>query len=296
MKVYITYGDFRFKKQKEFAIKMAKKYGNFDKIISYFPEDIDELFKKKNKDILTQKRGGGYWLWKPYFIYKTLQELNYGDYLFYSDSGACFLKSVDILIKELEKYNQDIMGYEIGMIESQWTKKELFLYLKMDDVKYSKTNQIMGGFVLCKKTEETMKFFKEYLEVACNEINITDKMIEKINQERDFIEHRHDQSIFSLLYKKYNLIPFKDPTQFGEFPEGTYLKKYSNYEYGKIYIRNLNLNGLKRRDLKFRLNKLEGDYENVLFLYRRKRNPFKELIKYKIRRFFSKFIKINKGM
>jgi len=35
-------------------------------------------------------------------------------------------------------------------------------------------------------------------------------------QSGHFIDHRHDQSIFSLLFKKHGLKPFKDPTQYSE--------------------------------------------------------------------------------
>jgi len=39
-----------------------------DEYYNYGPNDIDNEFKKKNIEILSQKRGNGYWLWKPYFI------------------------------------------------------------------------------------------------------------------------------------------------------------------------------------------------------------------------------------
>ena len=102
------------KKKKQWIIQ---KKGNFDKYISFSFEDIDGDFLKENYEILNEKRGGRYWLCKPYFILKTPQKLNENDYLFYSDSGAIFLKEVDILIKELEKNNQDIIGFELPLIE-----------------------------------------------------------------------------------------------------------------------------------------------------------------------------------
>lgn len=72
-KTYINY-DENFKKQRENAIRLEKN-GNFDKIILYLPTDIDKKFYEKNKNILSQKRSGGYWLWKPYFIVKTLEKM-----------------------------------------------------------------------------------------------------------------------------------------------------------------------------------------------------------------------------
>ena len=202
MKYYINYSDKVFKKQQDFSLLMAVKKGKFDKIIGYSREDIDEKFHEESKNILDQSKGGGYWLWKPYFIKKTLEKLNNSDYLFYSDSGAFFLKNVDILIEELEKYNQDIMGFELPLIESQWTKKELFINMGCANEMYSKTNQVCASYILIRKTKFSVDFFDQYLKYGCNEVNITDSYDDNIEQDENFIDHRHDQSIFSLLYKK----------------------------------------------------------------------------------------------
>lgn len=276
MKYYINYSDKIFRKQQKFALKMAKKRGNFDSIIGYSRKDIDKEFYGQNKDILNQKKGGGYWLWKPYLIYKTLNKLKFGDYLFYSDSGAFFLKSVDILINELEKYNQDIMGFELSLIELQWTKRELFINMDCNKDKIINSNQIFASFMLIKKTKLSIKFFREYLKYGCNEINITDKYINYIKQRDNFIDHRHDQSIFSLLYKKYNLRPFKDPSQFG---------------YNVSIKNNLELKNcifLKNGRL-FRIHKYVETYNMVLY-HSRKNNIIKSYIEFYIKLYIKKFL------
>lgn len=261
-KIFITYADDTFKKQKQAAINYAKRRGNFNKCISYSFEDIERDFFKENYAILSQKRGGGYWLWKPYFILKTLHTLNKNDYLFYSDSGAIFLKKVDILIEELEKNKQDIMGFELPLIEKQWTKKELFLNLNLNEEKYRESNQIMASYILIKKTEFSMKFIQEWLDNAKKEINLTDKFDRNIIQDKAFIEHRHDQSIFSLLYKKYNLKPFKDPSQLRIYKyRYSGLKKIPNFLNEKIY-------NLENGRIYIRKNYNE-EYNSVLFHYRK---------------------------
>lgn len=213
MKVYVTYGDDNFIIQKKNALKFAKENGNFDKIFSFSKKDIDKEFYERNSNILNRKRGDGYWIWKPYFIKRVLSEIEEGDFVFYSDAGAVFLKSVDILINELEKNKQDIMGYELPFIEKQWTKRELFKTMNLDKKVYGESNQILAGLILIKKTKFSLNFIDEWLKYICVEQNVTDILSEE--QEKCFKEHRHDQSIFSLLYKKYNLKPFKEPTQYG---------------------------------------------------------------------------------
>ena len=285
-KVYLNYANINFYKHQRFALRAAKLIGNFDTVIGLSPKDIDEEFHKRFREILEQKKGGGYWLWKPYIIKKTLSQLSYGDYLFYSDAGAFFLKKVDSLIIELDKQNQDIMGFELPLIEDQWTKRELFINMKCEGNKYSSSNQILASFILIKKTISSEQFFNKFLKYACVEKNITDSHSCSVKQLDCFIEHRHDQSIFSLLYKKFNLKPFKDPTQLGKYPKG-----YSDNIKEDVLISNLK--SLKKVR-KFRVNNHYEKYSLILY-HNKKGNPLKSFIKYLIKEFLFK-IKIYKGI
>ena len=97
MRIFITFGDNKFKKARKFSAKMAKLRGGFDKVIEYTPEDIDPAFKREHEDIFSIKRGYGLWLWKPYIIWKTLNEVaNEGDLVFYADAVLFLLEIYDI--------------------------------------------------------------------------------------------------------------------------------------------------------------------------------------------------------
>lgn len=268
MKVYVTYGDDNFIIQKKNALKFAKENGNFDKIFSFSKKDIDKEFYERNSNILNRKRGDGYWIWKPYFIKRVLSEIEEGDFVFYSDAGAVFLKSVDILINELEKNKQDIMGYELPFIEKQWTKRELFKTMNLDKKVYGESNQILAGLILIKKTKFSLNFIDEWLKYICVEQNVTDILSEE--QEKCFKEHRHDQSIFSLLYKKYNLKPFKEPTQYGVNSEF--------YKEKKIVIKPKHYNASCYNPKIYKEN-----YGVVIYRYSGKKLGY-SLIKYKLKR------------
>ena len=286
-KIFLNYSDQAFLKQQSFSSKMAKIFGGFDRIFSFTREDIGNEFYINNKAILDKKRGGGYWLWKPYFIQKTLKKLNFGDYLFYSDSGVCFLKSVDGLIDSLENEGQDVMGFELPLIECQWTKKEVFLNLNMDFEKYKNSNQILASFILIKKTKFSVNFFDEFLLASSNQVNLTDELEKNVKQSNLFLEHRHDQSIFSLLYKKYNLIPFKDPTQIGKYPRGYSDCIDDNVEQDKLVT-------LSNGRMFHERTSLRGDYSEILFHYRNK-PPYKSYLRYRIKKFLYK-ISLFKGL
>jgi hypothetical protein len=226
----MNYADERFRRKQKANSLTAKIFAGIKNVIEYSPEDIDEEFKKKHQHIFDQKRGGGFYLWKPYLIFKTLEQLNEGDYLFYCDSGAIFLKSIRPIIKEFDRLQQPILGFEIPLIEKQWTKKDTFIIMNANDDQFRETQQICSGYIFIKKCDQSLKFFKEFFDYATDERALTD-IHNKLGFPNDssFVDHRHDQSIFSLLFKKYGFKTLPDPSDFGHFPEA-YCQK-DGYQY-----------------------------------------------------------------
>lgn len=106
MIVAVNYSDWKYKKAQKFNSITAIEKGKVDKVISYSPKDIDMEFRKKNASILSQDRGNGFWLWKPYIIKKTLDSLHENDYLIYLDSGAFYMNNVQYLIKKWKRKNR----------------------------------------------------------------------------------------------------------------------------------------------------------------------------------------------
>lgn len=231
MIISITYGDKLYERAKRFNCRMALRHGA-DKVIAYGPEDIAEEYKERNSHIWRQAKGGGYWIWKPYIIYKTLCEMQDNDYLVYTDAGAVFISSINYLIEAMDREKTDIMAFCLPYPERWYTKRDAFLLMECDDPKYTETKQNIGGYILLKKTDHTKQFIYEYLQYAQDERIVTDipNQMGLPNYE-GYKENRHDQSCFSLLCKKYGVQPFRDPSQFGNdkanFPEDVLCR--SNY-------------------------------------------------------------------
>ena len=185
--------------------KSALEVGKVDEYYSYGPNDLDNEFKFKNKDILSRKRGNGYWLWKSYIINKTIVEkLNFGDYLIYTDAGTIFMNSSLLLINFLKKNNASMWMNRLTYKESQYSKRDAFLLMGLDSPFYSQTNQYMAGIQIYKKSEYSVNFIQEWLHYCQDKRIITDEnnTLGKPNYE-DFKENRHDQTALSLLIKKY---------------------------------------------------------------------------------------------
>jgi hypothetical protein len=238
----ISYATIEYDKKMKMNALSAKYFGKFDKVYSYSPEDIDDDFKSKNSNILSKKRGAGLWLWKPYFFYKVLnEEIVEEEFLFYCDASSFFIRSIKPLIKHMKISNKDIMCFSLPLLEKEWTSKKVLEYFKAsDDVINS--NQILANFLIVKKTKKTLAFAKEWLELCKNKELMLFDSKKKIRATSDFKDHRFDQSILSLLCKKNNIDPFRDPSQFGFFPEmyrnnGTVINlKHTHSPYGTIII------------------------------------------------------------
>ncbi len=226
-KYHINFAHGRYLKSQQYCSQSAQQAG-FDKVISYTMSDIDRNFFTKNLSILQQPRGVGYWVWKPYFILKTLELMNDGDLLVYSDSGSYYQSSVQPLIDLITKDEHGVLSFELkGLIEKDYTKKDTFVMMDLDDPKYTDSSQREATYIWLIKNDFTVKLISEYLEYAQNENIITDIPNIKGDNYPSFKDHRHDQSIWSLLCKKYDIEPHRLISQHGlhlinDFPNDTY--------------------------------------------------------------------------
>lgn len=127
--IAISYANRKYKKQLEVNKKSALEIGKVNEYYSYSPNDIDPDFKNKNKYIFSLPRGNGYWLWKPYFILKTLKEkLNEGDYLIYTDAGILYMNSTYTIIEFMKKITLKCGLYKHIILRGYGQKEMLLFY------------------------------------------------------------------------------------------------------------------------------------------------------------------------
>lgn len=227
----VNYADEQFKAAQKYNKKTALKVGGVDVVFECNPKQIDEDFYAKHQEILSQKRGAGYWLWKLYFIKKYLQKINDGDTLIYADSGSFFCKSILPLAALADNYKQDVIPFELELMEGAWCKRDAFYYMGCEGLGFEQTRQRLASFIVIKKSQFSVDFIDQYLAYCSDPRIVTDNPnVCGLDNFPDFSEHRHDQSIFSLLTKLHKLQAFRDPSQWGT-PR---LDEYVNSAYGQI--------------------------------------------------------------
>ena len=213
-KIYgISYTSRHFNTRHNNIIKLGNECGLFNTFKCFTENDIDNDFKEKYKEVWNMsQRGGGYWIWKPYIIYKMLEQINNNDILVYIDAG-CHINITKESKQRFNEYINMINNNKCGLLrfqtshqEKNFTNKKTINYFKdkfnINDEKinlYLESNQLYGGIQLMKKNTYTINFFKQVLEILNDDAKLFTDIYTQNNE-----NHRHDQSIMSLCYKHMN--------------------------------------------------------------------------------------------
>ena len=207
MKIHLCfYTNERFRPRETYLIKYYK-----DKGFNVFPYrselvKIDDFYNE-NKKILDSPTGDGYWLWKPYLIMKTLNQMKENDILLYLDIGCEIdIRKKDKILELIEKVKEDLIIGSFTHNDKDWSKFDLVDRLQITNPILLLKPQHQASCIMIKKCQKTIDLVKEWYEISYenNYHYIDDSKSIKKNL-IGFREHRHDQSIFSLLTKKYNI-------------------------------------------------------------------------------------------
>lgn len=201
-------------------LNQSAKKGGFDGYISYTDKGREWEFTKKYDNVYTT-RGFGYWQWKPLIILDALSKLNDGDIVGYVDSGNVIINNLSYIFDKCVEQeivlfdNRDGSSNGEPHINNIWTKRDCFVLMKCDEPKYHTGIQVDAAYQFFRKTSKVMDFLKEYNEYCSNENIISD--LPNITQSNfdTFKDHRHDQSILSLMAIKYDIPLLPEPSEWG---------------------------------------------------------------------------------
>jgi hypothetical protein len=206
----------------------------FTQIHAFTENDLknDANFWEKHKYFMERStRGYGFWLWKPYLIQRTLNEYSENDIIIYADAGCTINhKGMEKLYEYKKKLEENTFGmivFELkDLPEIQFTKSIVLDALV--PLSQRMTNQMMATIVMIRNTKYTRDFTSLWYDLACNYNLINDTIRD---EDEMFIEHRHDQSIFSALVKQ--AIEDKISPSPLIIPDETFF--YPNWEDGDNY-------------------------------------------------------------
>ena len=222
----------------------------YDKIRIFSSNNLpSDLSNKVNSLLLKGKRRGyGYWIWKPYLIKKVFGEMEYGDVVNYVDIGCHIIKNNSSRFEEyLNFVNEEdnwILPFqyhsnlECDLKSISFPNRKECVYTKGDLLKYfevynnnqvTQSPQFWAGCFFIKKHKKSINFINEWIEVFENKFDLIDDTPSKIQNYLEFLENRHDQSVYSLLCKKHKL------KSFSAFEcDWVYLNNERSWEHNKL--------------------------------------------------------------
>lgn len=201
----------------------ANNMGIFDVVIASDENDLDIHFRNKFRNrLVIGTRGYGYWCWKPQVVLQAFSQLNIGDAIVYVDAG-CHLNRGGL---HRMSYYLDMLTEETPILafknippvfplvydgrtipnwpNEDWTKEDLFHFFKINKKSHIRKEQTFyaTAFIML-KTEQTKQFLHDWINTFSSDWHLIDDTPSYRPDCATFIEHRHDQAIFSILCYKY---------------------------------------------------------------------------------------------
>jgi uncharacterized protein YndB with AHSA1/START domain len=226
----VSYADRAYRTAQERLTASARRFG-IDVIRPWTRDELQQTeFYAAHRQVLDLQRGSGYWLWKPFIIDDTLRQMAPGDLLMYSDAGieiAADLAPLFALCGE----GRDIVLFANHYRKAAndcgtWTKRDCFALMDCDAPRFHDGPMVDASVVILEKTDRSLAFIRKWLSYACRPEVLTDaaNIVALPNLPR-FVEHRHDQSILSLLAIREGIELFRHPSQHGNHMKEAHLRE-----------------------------------------------------------------------
>ena len=205
--VLLTYATPEFAVHRDRLVQSARQVG-FDRIVAQGPEALSATdFWRRNQSVLTKPRGGGYWLWKPFIIREALRGCGPDDVLVYSDAGSDAYYHFSVLPVRIAKLTRNLPGgFLLGATIPHcgplrvWTKRDCLILCDGDRPEIFERPLIQATWSVWTNTGPAFEFLENWLAACEDPRRLTDDHNECERPNYDgFIEHRHDQSIASIL-------------------------------------------------------------------------------------------------
>lgn len=153
-------------------------------------------------------RGFGYWQWKPFVVCDVIGRAREGDTVFYLD-GRCggpqggSIGWLDKFISgDLDGDKPDAVAWKMRYVERAWCTGDLMNKFGIDfDSDDGRSGQFSAGFFALRVNGRTVDLVRRWKEFSLKFPELCRDEQSKIPNHGEFIENRHDQSVFSLLIK-----------------------------------------------------------------------------------------------
>lgn len=225
---FISFADKRYRPALDRIVAQAEQSGFFCSVTAFNETNLDPAFREGYADLLRAGvRGFGYWIWKPQIILQTLQSLPTGATLVYADAG-CHVNSrgrnrFNDYMAMLDNSHSGVVAFELDGVTARhparrYTKEDTFFALlgassPADGQRIRDLPQIAAGVLILRNDTAVQRLIRRWLD-ACSDRRLLDDTPSILPNADDFVEHRHDQSNFSILARLYGVELFSHDEQY----------------------------------------------------------------------------------
>lgn len=215
---WTTFADSRLRRTRLRISRQAAAMKVFAACFPWDERDFDEEFLGRvGGFIASNPKGYGYWVWKPYILMRTLSLIPEGAFLLYTDAGCSLSRHgvprlLDYLAM-LESAGRDVLAFQMDLLpEGHWTKMDVCTRLGYTTPAELETGQCMATAMVIRNSTGGRGFVKRWASLVEGDTSLIDDTPSEIPNAPGFIQHRHDQSVFSILAKQLPAYIIPDET------------------------------------------------------------------------------------
>lgn len=223
-KIYINFGGRSYDGTAKFIDRDAVKFGA-DEVWHYDDLWLTQTdFYKSNQwlwnhhgDMQDRKRGFGWFAWKPFIIMDALSRLQDGDIVMFTDADTYPVADFSVLYDECAKIGGAMLFEAQGCQTNWYTKRDCFIVMGQNTEEYQIRKAGVARFMLFQKGPwKPYQFLCEWLTYCLNPLAQTFDTSVLGPEPNEFIEHRTEQAIMTLLGLKYGYKFYREACQFGD--------------------------------------------------------------------------------
>jgi len=178
------------------------------------------LWSKSERDVDTKwletcaqktdvKRGYYHWAWKPWLMLQALTTTDV-EYIVYCDAGSALRWCWDDILTWFHTHPERWCAAAcVTYAERTHTRRDVFVHLNADTPFYTDTLQFSATAFVMRRCDASIAFCREW--VAAAEaglfVNRQDNVLTSLPHHAGFESPMHDQSVFSVLLKRWRVIP-----------------------------------------------------------------------------------------
>ncbi len=202
--------------------KEAKELNIYKNIKIYRKKDLSDEITHRIKNFnypVKKMRLYGYACWKPQIVYNFFNQIPENSILQYTDIGChfnvkgknrlreyfelCKKKNILVFQYRIPEWSQKFEKLKFQQyFEYEYTKADTFEGMGIhNNANLMDTEQIWSGCFFIKKNQYGKRILEKWISLSENNNLISDDLSKSENHQK-FIEHRHDQSIFSIICKE----------------------------------------------------------------------------------------------